>query len=386
MGYSITDSCAENSCTSLRAFFAQEPRVALFGAGKNGEFLSHYLRFAGLQVTGFIDNSPDRIGNTINGVPVEPPSTLNGQGVVITSELHADAILAQLLGTGMEREHIYVMRQREYQKIFDSEPEWPAYIVQHHFAPSYRTHFTSHGVDCTGERINHNGFTFPNPYRQPLDYQIAFFSETVDYILPAMFGDNSMLAEGPGEFGAVQIEDNDVVLDCGANIGLFSMVAAAKGARVYAFEPVPSVAKHLGLANTIHPTIEVVEQALSDTSGTTRITLSNGTNTGNSLVLPVTGQSIEIATTTLDEFVVGNGLQRVDFIKADIEGAERLMLKGAQETLRCFAPKLSICTYHLPDDKEVLEALIKQANPDYVIEHRWQKLYAHVPSHQGRGA
>ena len=77
-----------------------------------------------------------------------------------------------------------------------------------------------------------------------------------------------------------------------------------------------------------------------------------------------------------------DGLERVDFIKADIEGAERLMLKGAQETLRRFAPKLSICTYHLPDDKEVLEALIKQANPHYVIEHRWQKLYAHVPERQ----
>ena len=55
------------------------------------------------------------------------------------------------------------------------------------------------------------------------------------------------------------------------------------------------------------------------------------------------------------------------------------MLAGAQETLRRFAPKLAICTYHLPDDKEVLEGLIKQANPDYIVTHRWKKLYAYVP-------
>lgn len=82
---------------------------------------------------------------------------------------------------------------------------------------------------------------------------------------------------------------------------------------------------------------------------------------------------------TVDKFVQDNGLQRVDFIKADIEGAERNMLMGAQKTLREYAPKLAICTYHLPDDKEVLTELILQANPDYVIEYQWEKLYAYVP-------
>ena len=383
MGYSTMDSCAENSCASLREFFEQEPRIVLFGAGKNGEFLSHYLRYAGLKADGFIDNSSNRIGKKINSLPIEAPTTLNGQGIVITSELHADAILAQLIDMGIQRQRIYVMRQHEYQRMFDSEADWPAYIVQHHFAPLYKTYFASHGLDCNGERVSRNGFIFPNPYRQPLDYQIAFFSEIVDYVLPAMLDDYSMLVEGPGEYLEVKLKPGDIVFDCGANIGLFSMVAAAKGAQVYAFEPVPSVARHLGLAVTIHPAIEVVEKALSDVTGTTRITLSQGTTTGNSLVLPVNGRSIEIVTTTLDEFVMQHNVPRVDFIKADIEGAERLMLKGAQQTLRRFAPKLSICTYYLPDDKEVLEALILKANPDYVIEHRWQKLYAHVPNRSG---
>lgn len=76
-----------------------------------------------------------------------------------------------------------------------------------------------------------------------------------------------------------------------------------------------------------------------------------------------------------------NALPRVDSIKADIEGYERYMLMGAQETLRRFAPKLALCTYHLPDDPEVLSELIliKQANPDYNIVLKTKSGIASVP-------
>jgi hypothetical protein len=80
----------------------------------------------------------------------------------------------------------------------------------------------------------------------------------------------------------------------------------------------------------------------------------------------------------LDSFVEERGLARIDFIKADIEGAERDMLKGATRVLRDFAPKLAICTYHLADDPVVLEAIIKSANPGYKVVHLRHKLFASV--------
>lgn len=381
MVYSATDTCDANSCSDLRSFIGEHEQVALFGAGKNGEFISHFLKFAGLSAACFIDNNPARIGGSLNGIPIESADALlkNRYGVVITSELHADAILAQLLDMGTKRDDVYVLRQREFQQLFDTESGWPSYIVTHHFIDTYRKYFAEHGIDCSRPHLEGNGYTFPNPFLQPPDYQTSFFSEIVDYVLPAMCQDYSMLVEGTGEYGQVQINNGDVVFDCGANIGLFSMVAAAKGAKVYAFEPVPGVIQHLEQARKIHPSIEIIGEALSDRSGKARISLSSGANTGNSFILPAGDQSIEIVTTSVDEFVASRKLERVDFIKADIEGAERLMLSGAADTLRRFAPKLSICTYHLPDDKEVLEAIIRNANPDYVIEHKWQKLYAHVP-------
>ena len=82
--------------------------------------------------------------------------------------------------------------------------------------------------------------------------------------------------------------------------------------------------------------------------------------------------------TSLDEYVYKNNIKQLDFIKADIEGAERLMLRGARETIRTFRPMLSLCTYHNSDDPVVLERMIREINPEYHIIHKWWKLYAYI--------
>jgi hypothetical protein len=83
----------------------------------------------------------------------------------------------------------------------------------------------------------------------------------------------------------------------------------------------------------------------------------------------------KVSVITLDKFVEENPLEHVDFIKADIEGFEREMLKGATNVLKKFAPKLAICTYHLSDDPG-LEKIIKEANPNYTVVHIRYKLFA----------
>lgn len=381
MGYSVTDACAGNRSTNLCSFAQQHKKLVLFGAGKNGEYISHFLNFAGIPAECFVDNNHARIGSDLNCLPIKSVNLLQNQqyGIVITSELYAEPILAQLDGMGIGRDKIHVLSQRELQLLFDKEPEWPAYIVQNYYNNYYKDYFSKMEINVEAAYLIKNLYKFPNVFLQKTDYQISFFSEIVDYVLPAMCEDYSMLVEGPGEYGYVDVKPGDVVFDCGANIGLFSMLAAAKGARVYAFEPVPAVFQHLDKAKEIYPDIQLFDYALSDKTGIVKIALSNGTNTANSFVLPVSDMFIEVNTISIDEFVSRYQIESVDFIKADIEGAERFMLAGATETLKKFAPKLSICTYHLPDDKEVLEAIIKAANPNYIIEHKWQKLYAHVP-------
>jgi methyltransferase FkbM-like protein len=69
--------------------------------------------------------------------------------------------------------------------------------------------------------------------------------------------------------------------------------------------------------------------------------------------------------TTIDELVAELNLTRVDFIKMDIEGAEKNALRGARQTLGRFRPRLAISAEHLPDDDTAIPALVRTLQPSY---------------------
>ncbi|MDR2691145.1 MAG: FkbM family methyltransferase, partial [Dysgonamonadaceae bacterium] len=170
-------------------------------------------------------------------------------------------------------------------------------------------------------------------------------------MVPCFFNDNHeksivnfvdpYMNEGPygyidGDFD-VTVKKNDVVIDVGAWIGDFSAYAVSKGATAYAFEPVNETCQLLsrtcalnnvnGGGGVIYP----VKKGLGDRECELDIYLSKECSGGNSIL--TTGNTSEkITLTTLDRFVEERKLERVDFIKADIEGAERDMLRGACNT------------------------------------------------------
>jgi FkbM family methyltransferase len=177
----------------------------------------------------------------------------------------------------------------------------------------------------------------------------------------------------------VTVHPGDVVIDVGAWLGDFSAYAASKGAIAYAFEPVTETFELLRKTSELNDNkIYPVQKALSDNEGEMTISISKDNSGGNSIVLKNNTARERITVSTLDKFVKENSIEKIDFIKADIEGAERDMLKGASYVLKTFAPKLAICTYHLPDDPEVLEKIIREANPNYKVIHLRHKLFAAV--------
>jgi FkbM family methyltransferase len=198
------------------------------------------------------------------------------------------------------------------------------------------------------------------------------------------------LEEGPyglrNDVVDVVVEAEDVVLDAGSWIGDFAAYASAKGASaVYAFEPAEGLYGYLTQTAELNKNIYAIKKGLGNINTTTGIFQKDTDNTGASKIVneqrAIENGEQYIEITTIDTFVEEKKLARVDFIKADIEGSERYMLEGARGTLKKFAPKLAICTYHLPDDPDVLESIIKNANPAYKVVQKRKKLYASVPVH-----
>jgi FkbM family methyltransferase len=232
------------------------------------------------------------------------------------------------------------------------------------------------------------------------NYEYILMYEYIDIVLSDLYfrqkiGNTSVLSgilsclpqEGPYQWKNVCLNEGDVVIDAGSNIGLFSLFAAKYfHCQCYAFEPftaiLPTLEENIKM-NALDNFIHICPYGLSNTNSVATFNIAHNNIGASSIVMKrdeISNNDInEIQCVSLDSWVKENNISKIDFIKADIEGAERLLLQGATHVLQTFQPKISICTYHLPDDRQVLENIIKKTNPKYKIMHIHEKLYAYVP-------
>lgn len=194
----------------------------------------------------------------------------------------------------------------------------------------------------------------------------------------------TLSVEGAYESEKVRLKTNDIVIDAGANMGMFSVFATLKKvSKVYAFEPQKEAIRILEeniSKNKLEKVIKIEPYGLSDTNAVISLNYSGDGHSSGSIIMHNNNHGSEqIECLTIDSWVKKNKIDRIDFIKADIEGAERNMLLGATETLQKYQPRLAICIYHLPDDYEVITSIIKNANPAYKIERTSHKIFGYVP-------
>jgi FkbM family methyltransferase len=145
----------------------------------------------------------------------------------------------------------------------------------------------------------------------------------------------------PHFLAALQAAPAGVVLDVGANVGPYALLARACSDRaVVAFEPTPDlaqVARVTGERNGLDYLVE--ERALGDDNGTATLYLSSSTDSSNSLnpsFRPHAG-SIDVPLETLDSWVARTG-QVPGIIKVDTETTEPAVLRGADRTVSKHRP------------------------------------------------
>lgn len=129
------------------------------------------------------------------------------------------------------------------------------------------------------------------------------------------------------------VSENDVIVDVGAAEGNFSLSVVAKAKHIYLFEPLPDWVKALEV--TFAPwkhKVTIVHKFISDKT------------TENSI--------------TLDDYFNEN--QQINFIKADVEGAEASLISGAPKLIQRHRNlKIALTTYHSQEDATLLESMLK---------------------------
>ena len=135
------------------------------------------------------------------------------------------------------------------------------------------------------------------------------------------------------------VQPGMVVLDIGANQGYYTLLASrkvGKQGRVISFEPSPREREALMLHRKLNrcQNVTISEVAVGSERKKADLFVVQGTQTGcNSLRPPaVTDQTapVQVEVMQLDEWLVKHAIERVDFIKLDVEGGELDVLKGAE--------------------------------------------------------
>ncbi len=171
--------------------------------------------------------------------------------------------------------------------------------------------------------------------------------------------------------GAHNIKPGDVVLDCGANVGVFTRQALARGAaKVVAIEPGPENLECL--RRNFKEEIEqgrviVYAKGVWDKDDILELRVDPDNSAADSFVIKREGAKViaQVPLTTIDKMAAELNLPKVDFIKMDIEGAEPNAIDGAREVIKKYKPRLSLSAYHAADHPVLVPAKVNAIRPDY---------------------
>ena len=135
------------------------------------------------------------------------------------------------------------------------------------------------------------------------------------------------------------IKKNDICFDVGSNIGYFSLLFAShsKNVEVHAFEPVNfnvAIMKANSILNNLE-NITLNQTAVGEFDSTINFSVSKDSAYSsiiNTQRRPEDCQ-IEVPLISLDKYIELNLIKRVDILKIDVEGAEEMVINGANNLL-----------------------------------------------------
>jgi FkbM family methyltransferase len=163
------------------------------------------------------------------------------------------------------------------------------------------------------------------------------------------------------EVPETRVTVEDIVVDCGAAEGLFSLTVKDRCSHVYIIEPLPSFLESLVKTFQNDKNITIIPTALGSSSYKSYIT-----NDGMAARISKRQTKTVVNVETIDNLFFHQNI-KITYIKADIEGNELEMLAGARLTIEKYHPTIAITTYHHPTHTGLISAFLKDICSDYII-------------------
>lgn len=165
-------------------------------------------------------------------------------------------------------------------------------------------------------------------------------------------------------------DEGDIVIDAGAHYGFYTLQASrlvGNEGTVLAFEPHPNNYKKLLMNLHLNKikNVKTFNMALGNVNGQAKLYV--GSHSGAHSTLFRTKSYINVKMGKIDTVVNKLGLEKVDLIKIDAEGAELSILKGTIKTIKKHKPKVTIATYHFQDEITEVREWLRTINPSYAI-------------------
>ncbi|MDR2664204.1 MAG: FkbM family methyltransferase [Puniceicoccales bacterium] len=170
------------------------------------------------------------------------------------------------------------------------------------------------------------------------------------------------------------LPEHSVVLDVGANIGNHSLFfrSQKKVDRVIAFEALPQLRKIIQTnieLNGLQRKINLKSFALSDKNEQLSIAAFNPKHAGSTTLKK--DRNGTIGARKLDSLADELGIDRIDFVKIDVEGFESFVLAGARETFEKFKPPYVQVEIHEVHPIEALRDQFPPAMPSGTHSRTW---------------
>ena len=157
------------------------------------------------------------------------------------------------------------------------------------------------------------------------------------------------------------VASGEIILDIGTAEGLLPLAVIDRCDHIYMIEPSQTFCRCLRKTFSEYPEkITIFNTAVGNEDG---IINFDENSLDGSVSAESSNTAKKVAISKIDTLFKNN--ERITYLKADIEGFEQEMLKGAAATIKRNKPKIAITTYHTQNNPQEIIDIIKGYVPEY---------------------